>query len=131
MGRAIFLPKQGMSGTEIELGERIEARAVSREADDLAEVVDSGGKSFPVLAGYSELLDLAIFPDDRLKLELLGSLAIQVRRSVLRKSDHVASIVDLVDRTVVALDAVLVYEHRELLNHAILPSERTTNMRHV
>ena len=86
-------------------------------ADNQAVVVDLGRDSVRVASVSREFPDLAIFPDDRLKLV---HWAARVLRIVLRPPDHFTSIVDHVG------GAVGASQRRELRHHAVLPYERET-----
>jgi hypothetical protein len=73
--------------------------------------------------GCREFVDLAICPDDRLKLELLilalcriESWASAVAHAVLRKPNHFASIVDRVGGAIIAP-----CQRWKLSHHAVLP----------
>src|SRR6266550_4563294 len=91
MSRAVFFPEQGVIFHEIEPGIRVEGCAIARRADNLTLVVDLGRHAVQVAGVSRELPDLAIFPDDRLKL---AHWAARVLRAVLRKPGHVAPAVD-------------------------------------
>ncbi len=99
--RACF-PKQGVQRLETDQVIRVEGGACTRCAGNLAVVVDRFGNSLRVPSECGELLDLALLPDGRLKLELLRGWAVRVQRGVLREPGHNASTVDLVGRAVVA-----------------------------
>src|SRR5580658_1725114 len=94
---------------------RIEGGTCTRCSDNLAVVVDRFGNSLQVPSECGELLDLALLPDGRLKLELLGSRTARVRRGILGESDDIASTVDLVGRAVVASQC------RQRNHHAVFP----------
>src|SRR5258708_36992410 len=81
MDRAVFFPEQGVIFHEIQPGIRVEVCAGARRADNLSVVVDPGGDSIRVSGVSRKFPDLAIFPDDRLKLV---HWAARVLRIVLR-----------------------------------------------
>ena len=99
---------------EIQPAIPVEGCASARRANNLTVVVDPGGDSVRVAGGSRELLDVAIFPDDRLELE---HRAARVLRLILREPDHFASNVDHVG------EAVGAPQRRELSHHAVLPQE--------
>src|ERR1700730_3491920 len=81
MHRAVFFPDQGVIFHEIQPGIPVEGAASARRTDNLAVVVDPGGDSVRVSGVSRKSPDLAIFPDDRLKLV---HWAARVLRIVLR-----------------------------------------------
>src|SRR5580692_9632370 len=87
MDRAVFFPEQGVIFHEMQPAIRVEGCASARRADNLAVVVDLGRDSVRVAGVSRESPDLAIFPDDRLKLV---HWAARVLRIVLRKPDRFA-----------------------------------------
>ena len=66
--------------------------AIARLADGLAIIIDGGGDAVGVAGDSWELLNLAFFPEDRLKLkDLGGAYAGWIRRIILSDPHHLAS----------------------------------------
>lgn len=66
-------------------------------------------------------MDLAVFPDDRHKLENLGGYAGRVMCAILRISGHHTSVVKL------GSDAIIAPKRGQGGHHALLPHERETH----
>jgi hypothetical protein len=94
--------------------------ATTRDPGNLVAVVDRRSKSIRVAGECREFLDLALFPDNRLKLENLRGLAGWIRCTILRLPDHLATAVNPGGKTVTASQC------RERGRHAFLPNGRQT-----
>src|SRR5580700_7517681 len=70
-------------------------RAISRDPNRLTPVVDGESDPVRVAAKRWEFPNLALFPEDRLKLEDLGGHAGWVVRGILCSADRLASVIDL------------------------------------
>ena len=118
IGHRARFPKQCVIRLEIEQSILIESCARAGRAGNLAVVVDCHGHSVRVSSKGRKLLDLALLPDGRLKLEFLRGRAARVRRGVFSESDDIASTVDLVGLAVIAP------ESWQRNHHAVLPQRR-------
>jgi hypothetical protein len=110
VSHCIVLPEHGVSNRCCAI--------IKRSAHNLAAIVDPFGFSRRVAGERQEFVGLALFPEDRLKLEYLGGHAGWVMSGIFRQASHLTPVVDAVSESVVAPQR---WERR---HHAVLPNKR-------
>src|ERR1700746_969772 len=94
--------------------------AITRRQEDLTGVVDRVGDPVRIAGERGEFLDFPLVPDDRLNAEDLWGYASRVGRRILRKPDHLASVVDARGLAIIAA------ERGKRAHHASSPNKGET-----